>query len=513
MMASTHSFSLSLRDLPKSHPDPRRGSEFNQVLPTITTWAEVERVILPVYPTPSNPANAHFVPFVSALRYVFFEQRAGVVVCIRPGGRIALAYQIANEQYENTWHQDMDLSASAERLLFASSSSSTSTSSDRAATTTSTPPPPRKVKDLVLAYEAARGRVGAGDESAHVLTDPARWWLNGRVVCNVPARNVWGDGFVREMMHYISTVCRQHPELEMDAILNRRDCALLPVRAAALRVPFPFHDIVRCFSFYTSRGNYFDRSMPVVEDWLHICGEKLHPCTHADWEARQPRAVFRGSSTGHACAELNVRIRLAKIGKEHPHLLDAAITSVCCRDGIIISDHRAEVGRRKIVISSQSRRDLSHIIAPQMPMQTQFNTYRFVVYAPGHSAASRYGALLGSGCVVIRLNDPSCPCPDVWFEKELTAVKWSPRERRLSKVRLDPEDADHICATVFEDGGGSKRERDGSSSSSFSLVQAITWLQENNALAKMLRDNALKKYAKIMTVGYASEMLTGTGQR
>lgn len=494
-----HGSSSSSSSSVKTHPDPRRGKEFDQVLPTITTWAEVENVIFVNYPEPQDPCKAHFSFFLAAVRYAFFEQRSAVVMCIRRG-RIALAYQVANENFRNRWSRDLDLIASAERLVGAPITSRPGPAGPAGSGTES--------KDgsgsgsgsgaagpsALQTYEIARGKVGAGDEMSRVLPDPSSWWLNGRVVCNIPTRNVWGDFFVRELLEYVSAVCERNPDIEFDVLLNRRDCAMLPKASPLLASPYPFHEVVRCLSFYTSE-NHLDKPMPVVEDWLHICGKTPHPRSKADWEARLAKAVFRGSSTGHACSELNVRVRLARLGREYPELLDSTITSVCCRDGIV-ADHRAEGGHRKIIIATQSRRDLSHLIAPQMTMQTQFDRYRYVIYAPGHSAASRYGALLGSGCAIIRVSDPSCPCPDVWFEKELRAASWTPGERRLGRAKLEPEDADHICATVFDTLGGH-------GASCGSISQAVTWLRENNALARMIAENARKKYDRIMTVEYA----------
>lgn len=489
----------SSRGAIRTHPDPRKGPGFTQTLPTLTTWREVHLGLLAIYPGASGASDApacDFLAFRRAVRYVFSTQRSAVIACVR-AGRIVLAAQIANENFRNAWHRRIDWDSSARTFDRAGA--------EMAGTCSSSKDPEVGLE----AYLQAKVRSGGADERAHILHDPARWWLNGNVVCNVPALNVWGDAFVTDVMAMVARAF-EHTHADVDLILNRRDGALLdaldPVARNIARDMRPGGGALSCLSFYTGPA-FLDRPMPTTEDWRAAVATP-YTTARRPWEDRRRVAVFRGSSTGHANPDLNVRVLLARLSKRHPHLLDAGLTAVNTRDRIVagspalvgasasatVASGRAD---HKIVVSAVPRRLVDHLVVPFMDMQTQFDTYRYVIYAPGHSAASRIGALLASGCAVVYVQDPTCRCPHTWLQAHLRPVRWKPTDRRLGTSAVHPQDANIIVATV---GAGDDHDHGhDAGAAEDSVAQAVEWLIHNNAAAKKIRDNARELTARLMT--------------
>lgn len=467
------------REARRTHPDPRRGPGFVQSLPTLTTWREARLCLLDAYP-PAETGDV--LAFGRALNYVFSEQRSAVVACVR-AGRVVLAAQVANEAFRNAWHGrvDWDLSArtlhpGAEPCRKRSREVEADAEADAEVEAEAQAEAQAEAGGLG-AYLLAKVRSGGADERARVLREPGRWWLNGNVVCNVPAHNVWGDAFVVDVMDMIGHAFRG-TAVDADLILNRRDGALLDACSPVARniARDAEAGILSCLSFYTGPG-FLDRSMPTAEDWRAT--NSPYPTSRRPWDDRHAVAVFRGSSTGHANPDLNVRVRLAKLSKMYPHLLDAGLTAINTRDRIVAGSASGSDDRR-IVISAMPRRAVAHLTMPFMDMQTQFDTHRYVIYAPGHSAASRIGALLASGCAVVYVQDPTCRCPHTWVERNLRPVRWRPSDRRLGVAAVQPQDANVIVANAHALDDKDQPQ----------VVQAIEWLIHNNAAAKKLRDNA-----------------------
>jgi hypothetical protein len=114
-------------------------------------------------------------------------------------------------------------------------------------------------------------------------------------------------------------------------------------------------------------------------------------------------AVWRGSATGAGVtADTNQRLALVALSK--PGLLDAQLTGGSARDRIV----EAAGGGLELRWMPHPRK-----LVPRLS-HAQQRAWKYVVYVQGHSAASRYGALMASGSVILKVAS-TCAAPNLWF--------------------------------------------------------------------------------------------------
>jgi hypothetical protein len=347
---------------------------------------------------------------LNTLRYLFVHTRCGIWVSIR-GGRVALFRPFANSAYRNTWGRRVCM----------------------------------------------RARVHAGEA---VLPDACAWWLNGGIVCNVVPARVWDDGYVAALKDVLDATCAAHAVPDADFFLNKRD---FPQLAAApgvdpyaeftgeprlLREAYATHAPV--FSFYTGT-DMADLPMPTTEDWVtasrrvfppHGPAPALSPARPTAATERRQVAVFRGAATGRGfTAATNTRVRLAAFSAAHPDVLDAGLTSTGTRRHRVV---RADAADGTIVVDNRPPRDAPAFApVPFMPLQAQVDAFAFIVYADGHCAASRYGTLMHSGAVILRVQSQQPRTSGhLWLFDRLVGAT-IPAERTESPP-ADVSGADHL---------------------------------------------------------------------
>jgi len=199
-------------------------------------------------------------------------------------------------------------------------------------------------------------------------------------------------------------------------VLNPRDFPLLATPGARdlpvlsqyswegldLRLPATAEDYARCFP-----GLRFGRDRRPAEALPQP----------PPWESRWPCAVFRGAATGAGVTPwTNARLRLAQLSRawsvpDSPYrgLLDARLTSWNLRqkrgtDGVTrLLDPRRAVERWGIEPAGQW-----HYLS-----WSQQARYKYAVYLEGNVGASRLGALLGLGFVVLAPPHRG-PCTYLW---------------------------------------------------------------------------------------------------
>lgn len=426
------------------------------IFKTVTTWRAVERELLSVaraLPAPVRTAVDHEVDTAPAnitaalaatvyasaavnpdavlntLRYLYVHTRCGIWVSIRKGV-VAAFVPFANAAYQNTYGDRIRLTASG----------------------------------LTVSQYAEHKAQTLGRRPERLLQDPGTWWMNGGILCNVMPATVWGDEYVAALRDMLDETCIRHAVPDVDFFINKRDYPQLRRDGAEPYGEFvgesaldreTYSAYVPVFSFYTGT-EVADVPMPTTEDWVLATGRCFPPgstappvdtpqatTTAVPVPDREQRAVFRGTATGRGVtADTNTRLRLSVFGTDRPDLIDAGVTAFNTRDKVVVA---AASPYDAIQVDFYSTVRHSHGIrrVPFMPMAVQFSKYAYILYADGHCAASRYGSLMTSGAVILRVDSQSVRTSGhLWLFHNLVAahipIPGSGVEPEL------PETADHF---------------------------------------------------------------------
>jgi hypothetical protein len=119
-------------------------------------------------------------------------------------------------------------------------------------------------------------------------------------------------------------------------------------------------------------------------------------------------------------------------------------------------------------------------LAPYMAMHDQIAKYRYLIYVDGHCASNRYGALMLSGRVILKVDTEIGEDGGVqWLFNGLVPA----RVHANGEVDL-PEGADHFRINTSYD----------------NLIPTITYLRENDGIAKMVAACSRSKAPSIHTI-------------
>ena len=352
----------------------------------------------PVYALAARNPDA----VLNTLRYLFFHTRCGVLASIR-GGRVVTFVPFANAEYVNHYGHRLKLTT----------------------------------RDLSVSdYVAEKARALKRQPEA-LLPDTATWWFNGGIMCNVMPQNVWGDEYVAAIRDMLDETCVRHVVPDVDFFINKRD---YPQLRADGREPYAefigdapldreaYSAYVPVFSFYTGT-DMADVPMPTTEDWGVATGKcfppgSIAPSTVAGSDTApstsrrlEYRAVFRGAATGRGVtADTNIRLRIAEMGQRRPDLLDAGVTAYNTRDKVVQCAPGCDAD---IVVDFLTPGAVGPRV-PYMSMDEQCARFRYVLYADGHCAASRYGTLMSLAGVILRVESTSPrTCGVLWLFSDL----------------------------------------------------------------------------------------------
>lgn len=308
-------------------------------------------------------------------------------------------------------------------------------------------------RDMYYTYKADYGVRDAPN------LPPDAWWNNGGTVCNWIARDkpIWGQAYLSHLAHMVGAVAGAIGDAEF--ILNKRDAPLLPTNPGLSPVFYLHADARRLaaegrhpwtaagaggtltcrlpvLSPYSGPG-FKDALIPTVDDWEAATSLAFPPgfgtgrskaereAAFLPWAARKPVAFFRGSATGAGTTPAtNPRLALALAVRDSPALAavtDVGITAFSGRDrvhsGFVSFIHpgmAAALGQTKVNFVPQAEQA----------------AFKYVIYAPGHSAASRMGCCLLSGSVTLFMRaDPETVAPWTWLSPKV--------EPRLATVTPD----------------------------------------------------------------------------
>jgi hypothetical protein len=322
---------------------------------------------------------------LNTIRYMFFHTRCGVWVSIR-GNRVVVFTPFANTQYTNTFSGRLKLTA----------------------------------KDLTIGEYAAHKAAVTRRRPEQLIPDTAKWWLNGGIVCNVQPDNVWGPEYLASIRDMLDETCLRHGVPDCDFVVNKRDYPQL--RKAVGREPYEryvhtskldrevYSVYLPVFSFYTG-SDMADLPMPTSDDWALAIGKWLPsvsagpPAPGVDGRGggggkHLPAqvAVFRGTATGAGITPAtNVRLRLVEFSKRRPDLVDARLVGFNLRDRVVATSAES------ITVDFLSDFGRFGPTVPFMSLADQAAGFAYVLYADGHCAASRFGTLLASPMLVLRV--------------------------------------------------------------------------------------------------------------
>ena len=235
--------------------------------------------------------------------------------------------------------------------------------------------------------------------------DTSAWWANGWVLCSKVPQQVWGDQWVTSVRNML--MCSAPNMQDCDFFINKRDTACVRMDGADPMNPLDMYqprtvssrDLLPVFSFYTGE-QYADIACPLGSDWAFItqsvyaqasCAEptQRYPVTY--WDIKQPKAVFRGSTTGVGLTRhTNQRVRLCTMN--HP-LVDAGAVSNNRRIRFCPIERRVGVAEP---IPTTTR----------MSMQKQQEEYKYTICVDGHSAPDRLIHLLQGHQCILKVESP-----------------------------------------------------------------------------------------------------------
>lgn len=405
----------------------RRGSKHYNQTPNITLHYSSPGECPKFSKSPTNPRyfrsffQTHFTAgdesqFITAsgvkegktlntFRYLFYKFKKGVYVRIE-GGKVAVFLPFSNARFENEW-------------------------SDRI-----------EMPDMDFFRHICEGD-GFAFREHKVNKDKSKWYSN-----NALLRYEWpineGDTGIPTWHDMLNYLCENKHIHDCEFFLNRRDFPLLTKdrtepydhiwdTESLPLISHKYPSYTPIFSVCNS-DRFDDLLMPTPDDWARVCATQLKPpryfsrsrlpqglseCAKIPWKVRKPVAVFRGSSTGVGVSvETNPRLHLASIVSP---ILDAGITKWCLRP-------------RKV-------KGCSHLVTQDpnlfpFSLKTPLTTveqahYKYIVNVDGHVAASRLGAELATGSVILKVRSEW----KLWFSDMLEPyVHYVPIKADLSDL-------------------------------------------------------------------------------
>jgi hypothetical protein len=345
------------------YPEEESGKTF-----LCKTWVDVEKYVLEPRAMICHGTNlgGDVEPCFTTLKYMFNHMRCGIYVLILEG-KLAMFAPFANASYENNF--DMHMTTSVDKY--------------------------------------SQTKAAAFKKPVEVLLPMKKWWTNaGGIMCNVMPPDVWGDYMLAEHKQFLLHICGQVQDCEF--ILNKRDHPQLR------------KDLTEAYAhcFYGKQQplpeEYRTEMLPIVSGytgplfsdvaWPLPCDmAELRPVTRP-WHLRSSSAIFRGSSTGSI--PHNARMDLCLLSTLHPHILDAKLTAWNTRDRLVMGQVTALCP------------DVRLQLAPKMSMDQQ-QSFKYVVYIEGHSAASRYLQLMLHGFVIIKVDTRHTTADQLWYFDQL----------------------------------------------------------------------------------------------
>ena len=344
------------------------------------------------------------------LSYIYNHLRAGIFVMIR-SNKLVMFVPFVNNKYKNNWYKNFT----------------------------------QKIEYGNLKKYYAKKRRYYRKEN---IMDISQWWANnGGIIDNEQERRMWGDAYLVHVKDMLENVLKYRRVYDCQFFFNKRDHPylryhhkhgkyfnlvepydfLFDVKNTPLKNQFNTYSPV--LSFYVG-DDFADIPIPVTEDWELAVG-KVFPTKCNDinlpikreqnqheWKDKINTAFFRGTATGSGTKiNNNQRLQLAFLSSiwkkdvrynennpvDRTLYLNAGVSSWNIRD-------KKEFGEKMTFI----RPNFFPFKKAKFVEMSEQLKYKYIIYAQGHSAASRYSFLMISGNVILKIQS-TCNAPYMWY--------------------------------------------------------------------------------------------------
>jgi hypothetical protein len=349
----------------KDNPHPKKKKSIQSVFNTRKDLSPIKDYLLSSFQHEkyTNP------DFEYTLKYCFERMMRFLFVQIRSGKVVTFAH-VENTKFRNNWSSHLKTTAKTLRKRLSSFSKDT-----------------RKC------------RVNRIEE------DATKWSATN---CFVNPYSYSGDGvgdshYEKELYDMLQECAKKYKLPDTDLIINKKDSNFL-----RWDDKYPY-DVYRSEKDPAQVGHHFypilaigssihhaDIPIPYPQDW------DLPKPIQTPWSQREPRAVFRGASTGCGVEE-NQRIRAAQLSmkfkSQGKDILDAGITKENCRLRVVNKE-----------LDWIKMKKLNIPIVPFMTREDQ-SKFKYILHIDGNIAAFRLSEDLQSGSTVLKVQGPYT----VWF--------------------------------------------------------------------------------------------------
>lgn len=290
--------------------------------------------------------------------------------------------------------------------------------------------------------------------------DPQTWWANAGIIDNVQTPDGWNPARNAEIKEMLAATCEAILVPDCDFFINKRDFPHLhyDLFDQQVKEPYPFlfrnpeeaamdassspplttHAAVGysgtarfapIFSLaVSSRGAFADLLLPLPDDWKLASGKDADLVALRSaapeswsWSKKKNQLIWRGSATGLGVTpETNQRLALVKLAQEHSKKMDCKLTGLNLRDRVNALTGEMEHLQidTAIDVCKETKEKTSGEFAKlkkkhYMSFLDQC-AYKYWIYVQGHSAAFRYGKMMFSNSLILKV-DSTVMADKLWF--------------------------------------------------------------------------------------------------
>lgn len=358
--------------------------------------------------------------------------------------------------------------------------------------------------------------------------DPRTWWANAGIIDNVQTSDGWSTARNSELKEMLEKTCEAILVPDCDFFLNKRDFPHLHYDfiSQQLKEPYPFlfenvvaastsciaesspslvtHASVQysstsrfapIFSLTSSSvGNFADLLFPLPDDWKIATGNdsdivslRSAPSSCWNWTEKKNQLVWRGSATGPGVLpETNQRLGLVKLAQKYPKLMDCQLTGLNLRDRVNDLSGQMEYLVLETAIDvckSTKQKTVQDFVKMKKTNYMTFVDqckYKYLIYVQGHSAAFRYGKMMFSNSLILKVQS-TVMADKLWFFDALKG--YSPFADNTEQRDEDWKHCDHIIVK----------------SDLSDLVSILEWCELHDDLCSMISRNAYTLATQLFT--------------
>lgn len=170
----------------------------------------------------------------------------------------------------------------------------------------------------------------------------------------------------------------------------------------------------------TSSKKYIDISIP---NWLSY--DTTFNIEYINWNEKIDKAVFRGASIGFGTlVRNNSRLKILKLGKENPNLLDVGITEWKLQYRKRLGDNEYKTIPDKLIEQYSTVKDLS---------LNEIANYKYIINLPGYTSNYNFSKLFKLGSVILHIPNEE---NHLWFEPLLKPyIHYVPLDKDLKNLK------------------------------------------------------------------------------